>query len=146
MTPESLVINATNGIIHNLRKVRDNLIFQLQFKSAVFLSDKILALRPSTEDYAVLAKCLYCLKEYQRAAYIITCRNLHHTDISCCLLVIKCYVRVYHITTTISVSLHYLVLFCLFFYSSSAKTTLKRQSWQKMFSQNTTSLMQNQKR
>ncbi|XP_017487064.1 PREDICTED: cell division cycle protein 16 homolog, partial [Rhagoletis zephyria] len=92
MTPESLAIsNAVNGIIFSLRKIRDNLIFQLQFKSAVFLSDKILALKPSTEDYAVLAKCLYRLKEYQRAAYIITCRNLHHTDISCCLLVIKCY-------------------------------------------------------
>lgn len=85
--------SAVSVMIDSLRKIRDNLIFQMQFKSAVFLSDKILALKPSTEDYAVLAKCLYRLKEYQRAAYIITCRNLHHSDISCCLLVIKCYVR-----------------------------------------------------
>lgn len=83
------------NLIDYLRKVRDGLIYRQHFQSAVFLSDKILALKPSSaEDIFILGKCLFRLKEYQRAAYIITCRNLHQTDISCCLLVIKCYVSV----------------------------------------------------
>src|SRR5699024_9611222 len=83
------------NLIEHLRQIRDGLIFRQHFQSAVFLSDKILALNPATEDIFVLAKCLYRLKEYQRAAYIITCRNLHRADISCCFLVIKCFVRVF---------------------------------------------------
>ena len=90
----TLIENTTAmaSLIEHLRQIRDGLIFRQHFQSAVFLSDKILALKPSTEDIFVLAKCLYRLKEYQRAAHIITCRNLHRNDPSCCLLVIKCYV------------------------------------------------------
>ena len=82
------------NLVDYLRQVRNSLLFRQHFQSAIFISDKILSLKYSTEDVFALAKCLYRLKEYQRAAYIITSKNLHHKDISCCLLVIKCYVYI----------------------------------------------------
>ena len=82
-------------LLAQLRGIRDRFILRLQFQSAVFLSDKILAFSAHTdEDVLVLAKCLYRLREYQRAAFMITSRDLHHTNMACCLLVVKCHVSV----------------------------------------------------
>ena len=80
-------------LIDILRTERNKLINRQQFQSAIFLSDKILSLNNSTEvDVFILAKCLFRLKEYQRAVYLIKRRCLQEFDIACCCLVVKCYV------------------------------------------------------
>lgn len=110
-------------LIDILRTERNKLINRQQFQSAIFLSDKILSLNNSTEvDVFILAKCLFRLKEYQRAVYLIKRRCLQEFDIACCCLVVKCYVCFFHSV------LSSFVLNLFLFFSINVKNILKRWS------------------
>lgn len=55
-----------------------NLIpFQHLYKSAAFWADKIMCITQDPQDIYWHAQCLYHLKEFQRAAHIITSQKLH---------------------------------------------------------------------
>lgn len=86
--------DAHSPLIDHLRSLRDQSIERFQFRSAIFFSDKILALTGmNAKDGLPLAYSIYLLRQYQRAAHLILANNLHMYDIKCRCLLVKCLVR-----------------------------------------------------
>lgn len=80
-------------VVDHLRGVRDRQMQRQQYRSALFISDKILARKESAtlaDKYSV-AKCLYHLGEYHRAAYWLTTKCIDR-ELNSQLLLVKCYV------------------------------------------------------
>lgn len=89
--------NDNEHLIHILRLERDRLIQRLQYESAIFLSDKIIAINGmNINDGFILVHCIYLSKQYQRAAHLIQHNNLHEMDVKCCCLLVKCLVNNHH--------------------------------------------------
>ncbi|UXI18409.1 transcription factor CBF/NF-Y/archaeal histone -2 [Sarcoptes scabiei] len=86
--------DAHSPLIDHLRSLRDQSIERFQFRSAIFFSDKILALTGmNAKDGLPLAYSIYLLRQYQRAAHLILANNLHMFDIKCRCLLVKCLIK-----------------------------------------------------
>jgi Anaphase-promoting complex, cyclosome, subunit 3 len=65
------------SMLVNAREFLNFKSFQHLYKSAAFWADKIMCITQDPQDIYWHAQCLYHLKEFQRAAHIITSQKLH---------------------------------------------------------------------
>lgn len=86
--------NNKEQLIRIIRLERDKLIQRLQYESAIFLSDKIIAINGmNINDGFIMIHCIYLSKQYQRAAHLLQQNRLHEMDVKCCCLLVKCLVN-----------------------------------------------------
>lgn len=89
---EEMKINPDKPVnVDNYRKlVRSYLDLHL-YTSALFWADKVVSLSDGEpEDVYWLAQCMYLLKQYHRAAFLLKNKGLHKTHLVCRYLAAKC--------------------------------------------------------
>ncbi|OTF78181.1 cell division cycle protein 16-like protein [Euroglyphus maynei] len=93
--PNNAMDDDNEHLIRLLRLERDRLIQRLQYESAIFVSDKIIAINGmNINDGFILIHCIYLSKQYQRAAHLLQHNHLHEMDVQCCCLLVKCLMKI----------------------------------------------------
>nr|CAH7754237.1 unnamed protein product [Callosobruchus chinensis] len=80
----------TNVNIENYRKLVQTYIDLHVYNAALFWADKVVALTGNPRDVYWLAQCMYLLKQYHRAAYLLRSKNLDKANLLCCYLTARC--------------------------------------------------------
>lgn len=96
-------LNNNNNNNDNLQKIidifkneRNKLIQRFQYESAIYLSDKIIAINGINKDDAlILTLCFFLSKQYHRAIHFIQHNRLHEIDVQFSCILVKCLVNIF---------------------------------------------------
>ncbi|XP_065337616.1 cell division cycle protein 16 homolog [Cloeon dipterum] len=108
-TPAEFEDSISKELIQSYRNIVRSYYEKHLYKSAAFWADKIMCITNDPHDIYWNAQCLYHLREFQRAANIITSRNLHKTIPQCQYVASKSLfeAKEYHDSLTILESLEF---------------------------------------
>lgn len=82
------------NIIDIFKIERNKLIQRFQYESAIYLSDKIIAINGMNKDDAlILTLCFFLSKQYHRAIHFIQHNHLHEIDVQFSCILVKCLVN-----------------------------------------------------
>ncbi|CAH1101889.1 unnamed protein product [Psylliodes chrysocephalus] len=82
--------NTSNISVDNYRKLVQTYIDLHIYSTALFWADKVVAITGNPKDVYWLAQCMYLLKQYHRAAYLLKSKNLDRTNLQCAYLTARC--------------------------------------------------------
>lgn len=83
--------NKSNEYIEKYRKLVHKYIDLHAYGAALFWADKVVALTENTRDVYWLAQCMFLMKQYHRAAFLLQSRNLDKSHILSTYLTVRCY-------------------------------------------------------
>lgn len=79
-----------NVTVDNYRKLVQTYIDLHLYSTALFWADKVVAITSNPKDIYCLAQCMYLLKQYHRATYLLKSKNLDKTNLQCTYLMARC--------------------------------------------------------